>query len=106
MGTAPEQALGTEQFQKKQALSRIFTAVYGALKKQIVTAVQPVFLSPLVDQLKDFGQVTTHQILQHLFKSYGAIDKIDLQENAVKMMETYDPAEPLSHIIKQLKKGR
>ena len=45
-------------------------------------------------------------MLQHIFTSYGAIDKIDLEENMVKMMETYDPTEPIALIIKQLEKSR
>ena len=36
-GIAQEQALGTENFQQNQALFRKYTAVNGALKKQIVT---------------------------------------------------------------------
>ena len=66
------------------------------MKKQIVTTAEPVFLSPLVDQLTGFGQVTELTTLQHLFSGYGAIDEVDLEENAVKMMGTYDPAETLA----------
>ena len=80
MGSAQEQALGTEMFRKDQALFRKYTAVDVALKKKIVTAVEPVFLSPLVDQHTDFGQVSVLTMLQHLFSSYGAIDEIDLEE--------------------------
>ena len=35
-----------------------------------------------------------------------AIDEIDLEENSVKMMGPYDPAEPLARLIQQLEKGR
>ena len=45
-------------------------------------------------------------MLNHLFNSYGAIDKIDLKEKTVKMMGPYHPTEPLAHLIEQLKKGR
>ena len=38
-------------------------------------------------------------MLQHFFTPYGAIDEIDLEENAVKIMEHYDPAEPLARLI-------
>ena len=61
--------------------------------------VQPVFLSPLVYQLTLFGQVSTISMLHHIFTSYGSIDEIDLEENAVKMIEFYDPAEPLAWLI-------
>ena len=75
------------------------------MKKQIVTAVEPVLLPPLADQLTGFVHVSALTMLQHLFYRYGAIDKIDLEENAVKLMGPYDPAEPLARIIKQLEKG-
>ena len=38
--------------------------------------------------------------------SYRKIDRIDLEENSVKMMGPYDPVEPLSRLIEQLQKGR
>ena len=72
MGSAQEQALGTETH---LAMFRKYTAVDGALKKRIVTAVEPVFLSPLMDQLKGFGQVSALTMLQHLLASYGAMEK-------------------------------
>ena len=85
---------------------RKYTAVERYLKDQILTAVEPVFLSPLVNQLTMAGQVSTLTILQHLFSSYRAIEEIDLDENSVKMMGPYDPVEPLSRLIEQLEKGR
>ena len=45
-------------------------------------------------------------MMQNLFPIKRAIDKIDLKENAVKMIGPYDPAEPLAQLIKQLEKGR
>ena len=45
-------------------------------------------------------------MLQHTFSSYGAIEKIYLEENVIKMMEPYDPAEPLSRLLEQLEKWR
>ena len=76
------------------------------MKRQIVTAVEPVLLSPMVDQLTGFGQVSALTMLQHIFSSYGVINEIGLEENAVKMMGTYDPAEPLARLNEQLEKGR
>ena len=67
---------------------------------------EPVLLSPLVDQLTGFGQVSALTMLQHLFSRYGEIDEIDLEENAVKIIGPYNPAEPLARLIEQLEKGR
>ena len=58
-----------------------------------------------MDQLTGFGQVSALTMMQHLFSRYGAINKIDLEEDAVKMMGQYNPTEHLSQLIKQLEKG-
>ena len=66
---------------------------------------EPVFLSPLVDQLARFGQVSELIMLNHLFSSYETINKIDLGENVVNMMGPYDPVQPLGLLIEQLENG-
>ena len=63
IGTSQEQEIITERFRQNQALFGRCTTVGGAIKKHIVTEVQPVFLSPLVDQFRGLGQVTALQIL-------------------------------------------
>ena len=74
-------------------------------KQKITRAVPQVFLSPLIDQLTEFWKLTALQMLQHLFSSYMAIDKINLEEKIVKMMGPYNPIEHLARFIDQLKKG-
>ena len=69
-------------------------------------AVETVFKYPLVEQITGFGKVSALTMLQPLFSSYGLIDKTDLEDNAVKMIGPYDPAETLARIIEQLEKGR
>ena len=63
---------------------------------------EPVFLYPLVDQLKGFGQALALFMIQHIFISYGEIDELGLEENEVNMMGTYDPTDPLALFIEQL----
>ena len=106
MGSAQEQALGTKRLRKNQALFWHCTAIVGIIKKQTVMAVQQVFLSPIMDQLRGFEQVRKVSMLQHIFRSYGAIYEIDLEENFVKMIGVYDPSEPPNRLIYQLEKGR
>ena len=73
----------------------------GALKNQIITAVHPLFLYPLVNRLTGFGHVSALQIIQHLFISYRVIDQIELKEKAVKMMGPYEPVDSLAWLIEQ-----
>ena len=101
-GNVQEKYIRTEKFWQNQALFCKYTAVDRAFKNQIVTAVEPVLLFPLVDQLTGFGQVSALTMIQHLFSSYGEIDEINLEENAVKMMGPYNPAEPLARLLEQL----
>ena len=77
-GKAQDQALGTEKFHQNQELFRKYTSVDGALKKQIITAVEPVLLSALVDQLTGLRQVSALTTIQNLFSSYDIIDTINL----------------------------
>ena len=53
--------------------------------------VQPVFMYPLVDKLTSFIQVIEIQTIQQILNSYEAIDKTDLEENAVNMMGPTTP---------------
>ena len=106
MGNAQDQVLRTEIFRQNQAMFRKYNAVDGAMKNQIITAVEQVFFSPLVDHLTVFRQVPYLNMLHHLLLSYGTIYEMDLEENAVKMMGTYYPAEPLAQLIEKLEKRR
>ena len=45
-------------------------------------------------------------MIQNLLNSYRAIGEIDLEENAVKMMENCNLAELLACLISQLEQGR
>ena len=76
------------------------------MKKHIVTAEEPVFLSPLVDHITGFGQVSALTMMNNLFSNYRVIDRIDLEENTVKIMGPYEPAEPLVRLIEHSEKGR
>ena len=67
---------------------------------------ETVFLYPLVDQLTGFGQLSYLTIIHNLSLRYRTINEINLEENSVKMMGPYNPAEPLDQLIKQLEKGR
>ena len=59
-------------------------------------------MSPIMDHFSGFGQVTDLEIIKYLFRSYGEIDEIYLEENAVKIMGAYDSSEPIACIIHQI----
>ena len=106
MENAQDQALWNEKFRQNQALFRKYTVVNGAFKNQIIKAVEPVFLSPLLYHLIVFGQVSALNMLKYLFLRYRTIDGINPEEKSVEMMGPYNPAEFITWLIEQLKKGR
>ena len=83
-GNRPRASTRSQKVSTKQiAINNIHRRVQRP-KNQILMEVQPVVLSPLVDQLKGFGQVSALTMLQHIFTSYEAIYESDLEENVVK----------------------
>ena len=52
-----------------------------------------------------FVQVMALEMMNNIFRTYGAINDINLKENSVHMMGTYHPVEPLTGITGQTKKG-
>ena len=53
---------------------------------------QNVFLLAIMEHLTESVQVMALEILQNLFSSFGAIEKIDLKEKSVVIIGPYDPA--------------
>ena len=104
METSQNQDLGTERFRQNQALFIKYTAMDGALKNNITTVVQPVFLSPLMDNLSGFGHVYTLIMPEHVLNSYGVIYEINPEGNAVIMIGPYYPSGPQAHLMKKLQK--
>ena len=76
MGTAQEQVLRTKRFRENQVIFRIYTAVGGSLKNQIVMVVKPVFLSPLVEQFIGFRHVSALVMLQSFSPPTGQYIKL------------------------------
>ena len=63
---------------------------------------ETIFLSPIKDQLAGFRKFTALEMMYHLFRAYGAIGNIYLEENNVNIMGPSNPAEPIACIIEQL----
>ena len=79
MRDAQDQTIGTERFQVNQALFCRYTTLDIQINKQLITAMEPIFMSLIKDQLTGFVQVTDLYMMIHLFRAYGAIDKINLE---------------------------
>ena len=104
LGTLREQVLGMERFCQTKRCSGGKPPLMGHKK---TTIIETFFLYPIKDQLAGFGQVMDLETMDHIFRAYGEIGEIDMEENDVKMMGPYNPAELLlASLIENLEKGR
>jgi hypothetical protein len=68
--------------------------VEQALKKQIVTAFEPMYLDFFNNDMVGFANTTAREMLDHLFLSYGSITDVDLEHNWENMRKAWDPHQP------------
>jgi hypothetical protein len=96
-GTAARIDTATHVWEEAVLTFRTLTSVQQALKKQIITVFKPIHLDILND-----GMVTSREMLDHLFMTYGNITAVDLENNFEQMRRAWDPHQPVEYIFKQI----
>jgi hypothetical protein len=81
---------------------RAYTSVQKALKKQIITVFDPIYLDVLNEDMVGFANITAREMLDHLFMSYGNITAVDLEHNFEQMRRTWDPQQPVESLFKKI----
>jgi hypothetical protein len=76
--------------------------VQSALKKQIITVIEPMYIEILNDDLVGFANTTSSEMLDHLFLSYGSITAADIEHKFENMRKALDPQQPVETIFKQI----
>jgi hypothetical protein len=84
---------------------RTYTSVQQALKKQIITVFEPIYLDILNDDSVVFENITAHEMLDHIFMTYGNITAVDLKNNFEQMRRAWDPQQPVESHFKQIQDG-
>jgi hypothetical protein len=87
-----------------EALARFreYIATDKALKQQLITAIQPMYLRALSHRITGFANVTTRQMLVHLYTNYGRLTPADVQANDHTMKAQYDPNQPIETLFDQI----
>jgi hypothetical protein len=78
--------------------------VEQALKMQLLTAVDPIYIEILRDPILAFARVTCLKLLEHLTETYGAITFDQLEENMNNLDRLWDPAEPMETVWTTVRK--
>jgi hypothetical protein len=81
---------------------RTYTSVEQALKKQIISVVEPMYLEILNDKMVGYANISARDMLDHLFDNYGSITAVDLEINFEHMRRAWDPQQPVETLFKQI----
>jgi hypothetical protein len=77
--------------------------VQQALKNQIITVFEPMYLYVLNYDMVGFANISAWAMLDHLFTTYGNITVVDLENNFEHMRRAWDPQQPVESLSKQIK---
>jgi hypothetical protein len=81
---------------------RTCTSVQHALRKQIISVFEPMYLDILNDNMVGYSNISARDILDHLFETYGIITAVDLEINFEHMRRAWDPQQPVESLFKQI----
>lgn len=82
-----------------------YTATDKALKQLLVGAVDDMFIRSLQTKYLGYLNVSTRQILDHLYAQYARISSSDLQDNDVAFKTPYDANLPIETLFDQIENG-
>jgi hypothetical protein len=72
------------------------------LKKQIISVFKPMYLEILNDNMVGYVNISSRDMLDHLFDTYGNITSVDLEINFDHMRRAWDPQQPVETLFKQI----
>jgi hypothetical protein len=80
-GTAAQISAARHIWEEDVQTYRSYTSVQQALKKQIISVFEPMYLDVLNDNMVGFTNISARDMLDHLFGTYGNITAVDLEIN-------------------------
>ena len=85
---------------------REFKNVSTALKNQLLSAVDDIYVRALRDRHVGYMNQSIRNLLTHLFNNYGNITQLELEDNDTKMRTLWDPNSPFDCLVQQLEDGQ
>jgi hypothetical protein len=81
---------------------RTCTSVQQALKKQVISVFEPMYLDILNDNMVGYSNISASDMLDNLLETYGNITAVDLEINFEHMRRAWDPQQPAESLFKQI----
>jgi hypothetical protein len=100
--TGPQIAAQTRAHTENHRLWKEYLATDKALKQQILAAIHETYYRTLRNRITGFATISTRQLIEHLYRTYGNITPADLIENDERMKTTYDPSQPIEVLFDQI----
>ena len=95
----------TETHKYEARIFHEFNNTDKALKQQLLGAVDDMFTRALKNRYIGYANVTTKELLNHLFTTYGRISGNDLRVNDTRMNAPYDVNLPIEVLFDQVEDG-
>jgi hypothetical protein len=102
-GTAAQISAARHIWEEDVQTYRTCTSVQQALKKQIISVFEPMYLDILNYNMVGYTNISARDMLDHLFETYGNITAVDLEINFEHMRRAWDPQQPVESLFKQIK---
>jgi hypothetical protein len=101
-GTAAQISAAHHVWEEDVQTYRTYTSVQKALKKQIISIFEPMYLDILNDNMVGDANISAIYMLDHLFETYGNITSVNLEINFEHMQRAWDPQQPVETLFKQI----
>jgi hypothetical protein len=80
-GTASQLSSERHRWEEAVTTFRTSSTVEQALKRQIITVFEPMYLEILNNDMVGFANTSAREMFEHLFLSHGRITAVDLERN-------------------------
>jgi hypothetical protein len=101
-GTAAQISTTRHLWEEDVQTHRTCTSVQQALKKQIISVFEPMYLDILNDIMVGYANISDRGMLDHLFETYGNITAVDLKINFEHMSRAWNTQQPVESLFKQI----
>jgi hypothetical protein len=100
--TAAQISAARHQWEEDVQTYRTCTSVQQALKKHIISVLEPMYLDILNDNMVGYSNISARGMLDHLFETYRNITAVNLEINFENMRRAWDPQQPVETLFKQI----
>lgn len=95
-GATQAQILNAQhQWEREKAEWELYNTTVSALKRQLLTAIDDVYISSLEDPLFGYTNTTVQTILAHLDTTYAVVDQDALKTNLDNLSAPWEPSETM-----------